>query len=166
LGLECFCLGEGPGELEVGASGCWGDRLLHRLTYTVVDEQWRAVSWVVSPFFLGRGFLFMTVGSPVSFPSVIHFGFVYFDVTVGCLPQTLWVPLSAWNESLGADGQEVGGNDRQMHTGGCVESECIFSGRASNFLYSRIARNQTRYNPPQYKRNVYIKRRRGPGHCH
>lgn len=52
--------------------------------------------------------------------------------------------------SLGADGQGVGRNDRQTHTGDCVESECLLSGRASNFLYSRIARNQTRYNPPSY----------------
>ena len=36
-------------------------------------------------------------------------------------------PLSVWNGSLGADGQGVGGNDRQMHTGDCVESDCILS---------------------------------------
>ena len=41
-------------------------------------------------------------------------------------------------------------NDRQTNTRDCVESECMLSGRASNFLYSRIARNQTRYNPPSY----------------
>ena len=33
--------------------------------------------------------------------------------TLGILLQTLWVPLSAWNGSLVAGGQRVGGNDRQ-----------------------------------------------------
>jgi hypothetical protein len=55
---------------------------------------------------------------------------------------------------LSADGQGVGGNNRQTHTGGCVESESILSGRASNFLYSRIARNQMRCNPPSYSDNT------------
>jgi hypothetical protein len=43
-------------------------------------------------------------------------------------------PFVCVDGSLGADGQGVGGNDRQMHTGDCVESESIFSGQASNFL--------------------------------
>jgi hypothetical protein len=56
--------------------------------------------------------------------------------------------------SLGADGQGVVRNDRQMHTGDCVESECILSGQASNFLYSRIPRNQTRYNLRSYSDTI------------
>jgi hypothetical protein len=36
-------------------------------------------------------------------------------------------PFVWMDGSLGADGQGVGGNDRQMHTGGCVESDCILS---------------------------------------
>ena len=81
----------------------------------------------------------MILGEPVSVRKQIY-----------AVPQTLCVPLSVWNGSLGADGQGVGGKDRQTHTGGCVESECLLSDRASNFLYNRIARNQRRYNPPSY----------------
>jgi hypothetical protein len=61
-------------------------------------------------------------------------------------------------------------NDRQNHTRDCVESECNFSSWASYFLYRRATRNQVRYihrvTVTQYKRNVYIKRRWGPGCCH
>jgi hypothetical protein len=39
------------------------------------------------------------------------------------LPQTLWVPLSVWNGSLGQVDKEMAG-DRQINTGDCVESEC------------------------------------------
>jgi hypothetical protein len=91
-------------------------------------------------------------------------------IWVQFLPQTLLGPLSALDGSLGADGQGVSENDRQMHTGDCVESECNLSSRASNFLYRRITRNQARYahqvTVTQYKRNIYIKRRQEPGHCH
>jgi hypothetical protein len=56
--------------------------------------------------------------------------------------------------SLVAGGQGVGENDRQMHTGDCVESECNLSSQASNFLYRRITRNQARYNPPSYSDTI------------
>ena len=63
-------------------------------------------------------------------------------------------PFVCMDGSLGADGQGVGRNDRQLHTGDCVESECILSGQASNFLYSRIPRNQTRYNLRSYSDTI------------
>ena len=62
-------------------------------------------------------------------------------------------PLSVWNGSLGADGQESA-SDRQTNIRDRVESECIFSGPASNFLYLRITRNQARYNPPSYREAI------------
>ena len=39
------------------------------------------------------------------------------------LLQTLWVPLSVWNESLGQVGKASVG-DRETNTGDCVESKC------------------------------------------
>ena len=54
-------------------------------------------------------------------------------------------PFVCVDGSLGADGQGVGENDRQMHTGDCIESEFILSSPASNFLYRRITRNQASY---------------------
>ena len=44
----------------------------------------------------------------------------------GFLPQTLWVPLSAWNGSLGQMDKESAG-DRQTNTQDCIESECILT---------------------------------------
>jgi hypothetical protein len=63
-------------------------------------------------------------------------------------------PFVCVDGSLGADGQGVSGNDRQMHTGDCVESECILSSRVSKFLYRRKTRNQARYNPPSYSDTI------------
>jgi hypothetical protein len=52
-------------------------------------------------------------------------------------------------------------NDRQTNTWDWVESECNLSSRASNFLYRRKARNQTRYNPLSdtiQKENIHQKK--------
>ena len=64
------------------------------------------------------------------------------------MPQTLWVPLSAWNGSLGQVDM-VSAGDRQINTN-CVESECIVSVEHQTFYTKEITRNQAKYNPPSY----------------
>ena len=56
------------------------------------------------------------------------------------MPQTLWVPVSAWNGFSRAGGESVG-IDKQMHTGEVLNLN-VMSGRALDYyIIQRIIRS-------------------------
>ena len=70
------------------------------------------------------------------------------------MPQTLWVPLSAWNGSLVAGGQRVSGNDRQMHIGDSVEFERNLSSQASKLFIQKNNKKPGKIHPPSYSDTI------------